>query len=94
MKATLFKETNHIFGAGENPNTTDLPVCISLAPQYSEGHNVPFIVSRWKVSQEEIEKINETGEIWISIMGASMSPIMPLAFHPFKELGFKPIEKK
>lgn len=50
MKPTSFKETNHVFGAGGNPNTDDLPVCVAEAPQYSGGEKIPFIVSRWKLN--------------------------------------------
>lgn len=80
-------------GAGNNPNTGDLPICFATAPHYSEGKMVPFIISRWKLSPEELKTVQETGEIWISIMGAGMPPIMPLAEDPFGPVhNFKPLE--
>jgi hypothetical protein len=93
MKPTSFKETNTIFGPGGNPNTQQLPACIATAPQHTGGIEVPFIVSRWKLDDDEIEKIRQTGEIWIAIMGKIMPPIMPVADHPFEQLGFKPVDK-
>ena len=92
MKPTSFPESNQVLGAGGNPNTEDLVIAVCLNEELSGGQKIPFIVSRWKLSPEELQKVQETGEIWISIMGTSMPPILPMVNHPFKEDTFKPLE--
>lgn len=89
MKPETFKEVNMIMGAGNNPGTDDLPICKAEHPDIK---NVPFLVSKWKMSPEELEKVKETGEIWIGIMGEGMPSICPMAFHPFNEHGYKQID--
>lgn len=89
MTPTSFKETNLVLDAGDNPNTDQLPVCIAKDPDYPPG--ICFIVSKWKLSPEELEEVNKTGEIWVSVMGHSTPPIMPLAVNPFEHLGYIPV---
>lgn len=88
MKPTSFKESNIVMGAGKNPNTDDL-----VAAKSVDSTGMPFVISRWKLSKEELERINETGELWLCIMGAGMPPIMPTVFHPFTEHDFTPLEQ-
>ena len=89
MKFTSFKETNKIFGAGNNPNTNDLPVCVATRP-IDEG--VPTIISKFKLDEDELNRIKETGEIWITILGSGMPPIGLTVYDPFKDHGYKPID--
>lgn len=92
MKSTSFKETNKVFTAGGNPNTDQLAVCIAEVHYKGEPRPTRFIVSKFKLDKEELERINETGELWISIMGMGMPPIMPTVYNPFTEHGMKPVE--
>lgn len=89
MESTGFKETNHVLGAGDNPNTDQLPIC------YATNPNIPgmvFMVSKFKLSDADLIKINQTGELWISVMGVKHPPIMPTVDNPFQELDYKPME--
>ncbi len=89
MKPTSFKETNKVYGAGDNPNTDQLAVCIASR----EAENfTPTIISRWKIEPEELERINQTGEIWVTVMGVALPPISPTAWNPFDELGYTPLD--
>lgn len=81
MKPTSFKETNQLLGAGNNPGTGDLPIARSLMPIGDQ--EVPCIISCWKLSPEELDLIQQTGKIWISVMGMSSPPIWPMVCHPF-----------
>lgn len=90
MKPTSFKETNHLLCAGNNPGTGDLPIARSIMTV--NGRPVPCIISCWKLSPEELELIQQTGKIWISVMGMSTPPICPMVSHPFDDLDIKPIE--
>lgn len=87
MKPTSFKESNLVMGAGNNPNTDDLVIARSV-----DRDGTPFVISRWKLSPEELQRINETGDVWVCIMGTGMPPIMPTVFQPFTEHGFTPLE--
>lgn len=90
MKPTSFKQTNLFFEAGKNPNTKDMPACIAI----DGDTNMPFVVSRWKLTDDEMRRINQTGEVWVCIMGQIMPPIMPTVFDPFLEMNFEPIQTK
>ncbi len=90
MKPTSFKETNQLLGAGNNPGTGDLPIARSIMDV--DGHAMPCAVSCWKLSPEELQRIHETGQVWIAVMGVSIPPIMPMIAHPFDEVGIKAME--
>lgn len=90
MKPTSFKETNLVLDPGNNENTDQLPIAICTHPDYSPG--VAFFISKWKFSPEELARVMETGEIWVGVMCTRQPPIMPMAFNPFTEDKFKPIE--
>lgn len=89
MKIDSFKETNHVYGAGGNPNTEQLPVAISTNEQIPGAH---FVISKWVPTEEEIQMILERKEIWVSVMGTAISPMCIMANNPFKEGGFVPVE--
>ncbi len=87
MRPIPFKESNLNLGAGDNPNTDDMPVAISV-----DSEAIPMVVSCWKLSPEELAEINRTGEIWPAVMGHRTPPISIMAFNPFKNYGFKALE--
>lgn len=88
MKPEPFKEQNAMLGAGNNPNTSDMPVCLCGDPD-----GIPFRVSKWKLTKEELDRINETGELWLGTMGYQPPPpVMVSVFHPFEDLGWIPAQ--
>lgn len=90
MTPTSFKETNLVYGAGDNPNTVQLPVAICTA-EHTPG--MVFILSKWKFTPEEVQYIVENQSMFLSVMGTSLSPIMPIAANPFDPpYGYKPLE--
>jgi hypothetical protein len=92
MKPTSFKETNHVFGAGNNPNTDQCPVSISIHP---DNKGIPSVISKWKLSDEELEEINRTGSIYHIVLGMNMTPVSLSVFNPFEEnIGYKPFKIK
>jgi hypothetical protein len=110
MKATSFAQTNLNLGAGNNPNTNDLPIAYSQ-PVTGEVHvkrefpaavskdtdpvmkDVLFIISKWKLSDEELAILNERKEIWLGVMAPLERPTQPPVLltvqNPFTELGFE-----
>lgn len=35
-----------------------------------------LVVSCWKLTREELEEVNRTGKIWLTVLGASMPPVI------------------
>lgn len=86
MKPIDFPQCNVWLGSGGNPGTEGMPVSKSL--QLIEGSWYPSIVTKFKLEPEEIQRIQETGQIWICVLGSGMPPIMPTVENPFEELNF------
>jgi hypothetical protein len=88
MRATSFKETNSVLMAGNNPNTDQLPIAHA---KHEDLPGVNVMVSKYKLTEEEVKRINETGEIWLLVMGSKHPPLMPTVFNPFTEHGYEPL---
>jgi hypothetical protein len=67
MNPIEFKEQNIII-------TKDQPEYMPLPAHVDENGNV---VTCWKLSPDEIEKISKTGELWLSVM-TFKQPLQPL----------------
>ena len=95
MKATGFKESNRVLGAGNNPNTDQLPIAISVHPDPVYNGTVT-IFSKFKLSSEELQRIAETGELWVGVMAnpgqPTQPPILPTVWDPFKDLGYQSLD--
>lgn len=83
-----FKEVNKVYGPGKNENTDQLPVCVAS----SEQMGGLYVISRWKLSQEEKERILKTGEVNVLVMGTNIFPMFITSLDPFKDLDYKAIE--
>lgn len=98
MTPLKFDEQSRVLGAGDNPNTADLPITITT----SEATPGPvYVTSCWKPSKEELESIISCGCVWVHIMAHPDRPTQPpiyiSGFHPsFDGYEFKeaPIEKE
>lgn len=86
MKPIDFPETNLFMKAGDNPGTEGMKV--SKAFQMIGGSWYPSLVTKFKLSPEELQRISETGELYVCILGTGMPPIMPTVQNPFTELDF------
>lgn len=67
-----FKGANTKLVGNENLQVGDLPV----------HRNQLESISRWRLTRDEIDQINKTGDVWVSIMtgGAPQSPMKVSAF--------------
>lgn len=80
MQPIEFPEQNKVFKAPEGmDNCSDLPVCECIDFNF----NTPVIISKWKLTPEELQKVNETGEIWLSVVGQGMPPVCLMVDYPF-----------
>jgi len=47
----------------------------------TEGR-VPVIITKWRFNKEDLEEIQRTGEIYLSICGSSMPPVSLFTENP------------
>lgn len=84
MQPIDFPEANHEESLHSlyNPDESmgKLPVCFTSTEQ-----GVPLTILKYKASPEELEKLKETGEIWVMVVGRDMQPINLYADSPFAD---------
>jgi hypothetical protein len=85
MKAVEFPEQNDVLGAGDNINTVGLPICrtVEKIPRGVEHVEMPCMVSKWELTDEEIEYIKEHRSGWLMVRGHTHPPLYLMAEHPF-----------
>lgn len=94
-------------GAGDNPNTGDLPraiglatgelpVCVGLDPKIA--HRICAVVSCWEPSEEELAEMMRTKKIYIGVMASQAWPTQPpiwvLGYNPFEHGIFKRVHEE
>lgn len=58
----------------------DLPVY-----RYVDNDGKPYVISKWKLSTDELAEIMRTGEVWLHAWGTTHPPIAVSGANPFKE---------
>lgn len=81
MTATDFKEVNLRIAEHQEEYQT-LPVCIDLEEPEHKA------IMCFKLDENEIKQVNETGEIWISVLTFG-KPFQPIGMSLLKPEGFK-----
>ena len=79
MKPIETKDTNVIYtltGCG------DLP---AVAAHDENGTN--YVITAWEISAEELERLKETGIMYLSIVGMSVPPVLLTVDNPMIEEG-------
>ena len=77
LKPIETKDTNAVYtldGFG------DLP-----AVQAHDENGVNYVISAWEISPEELEKLKETGIIYLSVVGMCVPPVALSADNPVEE---------
>ncbi len=71
---TNFKEARNLpLGAGKNPNTSNMPVCIAVNPKMMESApTMKFYVSKWKF--EEYEKQRFLLAVFSKLLNKKIEP--------------------
>jgi hypothetical protein len=82
MIPTSFEESNHVL---DKPPGMTYNECqaLSVWRGFDEG-NQPVVISCWKVTQEELEEIQQTGRVWLRISGQTMPPTLLQGTNPFR----------
>ena len=83
MLPITFKEMNFVLE--KPPEMTD-EQCMSL-PVYRgrDADGFPIIVSCWKLSYEDLQLIQQTGCVYLTVSGTGMPPVSLHVETPFKE---------
>ena len=79
MKPIETKDTNVIYtltGCG------DLPAVAA-----HDQHGTNYVISAWEISPEELERVKETGIIYLSIVGTGVPPLLLTVDNPMIEEG-------
>lgn len=76
MKAKGFPEQNITFTKPQDMTDEE---CGSLPAYRGEGQ----IISCWEVTPEDLERIKETGVIWLYVVGAGQPPVYIGTEYPF-----------
>ena len=82
MEPKKFDGVNCVYGANQ-PEYQDL---------HAQRYNGPLgqVVTCWQLSPEELQKVQETGEIWLSLLtfGNPLQPVMLTVEKPDKYVDF------
>ena len=62
----------------------DLPVWKGQVPLDDSSQTFPAIISCWRLSKEDLDEINRTGVVWLSITGHGMPPVSIFTENPFE----------
>lgn len=63
---------------------SDLSVWKGEVPFDESGQIFPAIISCWKLSKEDLDEIQKTGVVWLSITGHGMPPVSLFTENPFE----------
>ena len=83
MEPCDFAESNGVLSKPEDmthDQCSSLPVWRGMSQD-----NVPWVISCWKLTKEEVEELLKTGHLWVFIAGKTMPPLALTAKHPWSE---------
>ncbi len=80
MNPVEFKEQTHLMGK-EQPEFNVLPVCI-INPNPLENY-AGEIISVWQLTDEELELIKTTKQVYLRIQGGQQPPVLLEVKNPF-----------
>lgn len=81
MELASFPESNHTL---DKPPGMTHEQCVSASVftgQLADG--TPVVISCWKVTKAELEEIQRTGRVWLTVVGHTMPPAMLSGHDPF-----------
>lgn len=88
MLPTDFPERNFVYTKPKNmtdEQCSDLPVWKGPATD-ENGVTFPVIISKWKLSKEDLEEIQRTGVIYLSVTGDVQPPVSVFTEYPFNQV--------
>lgn len=86
MIPTTFDQQNKIYTKPEgwiDEQCSDLPTWEGSVKVVGTEMEIPAIISCWKLSYEDLQEIQKTGCVWLSITGKVMPPVSVSVENPF-----------
>lgn len=77
-----FDGSNTVLGKPREMSHEQCAALSVLRALNDEGN--PVVISCWKVTQTELDEINRTGRIWLTVHGATMPPVCVSGEKPFE----------
>lgn len=59
---------------------------VNLGDPFFPDNEAPYIITKWELTPEELQHINEQGALYLSFLGTTIPPILPSVAHPFPEV--------
>lgn len=81
MVPTSFPDENVLLSTPPTMTSDQCGVISACVTQQDDG--LPVIITCWKFTQEDLERIRETGRLWLVIAGHEMPPTCPTTEDPF-----------
>ena len=87
MIPTSFDESNNALSP---PDDMTADECSSLsvwqgdAPIGERDATIPVTISCWKLTKDELDLINQTGRVWLTVYGGGMPPVSLQIENPFE----------
>lgn len=88
MLPVNFPQSNKVYAKPEgwtDEECSDLNVWQGDAPIEGTNRTVPAIISCWRLSHEDLQEIQRTGIVWLSITGTAMPPVSVFTECPFEQ---------
>jgi hypothetical protein len=85
MIATSFNESNHVLDKPPDMSYDECdPLCVWVG---NNPAGIPMVISCWKLTANELALINQTGKVWLTILGRTMPPSALSVQSPFSPAG-------
>jgi hypothetical protein len=82
MVPTAFDGENVILDKPSSMSADDCSTISVLRTETDSG--MPVTISCWKLTRDELEEVNRTGRVWLTICGVLVPPVMLATKRPFE----------
>ena len=82
MIPTSFAESNDYL-SGPSDMTVEQCAPLSVLRGVFAEVGLPAVISCWKLTKEELDEINRTGRVWLTVYGLTMPPVALTIAKPF-----------
>ncbi len=79
MEAASFDEVNVIL---DKPPSMSADECDPLGVCRTMWGDMPVVISCFKPTKDELEEINRTGRVWLTVVGVTMAPVILTGHKP------------
>jgi len=84
MIPSSFKESNTWLDAPDGLECDPLSIC-RMDIVMDDGQKVPVVISCWKLTPDELEEVNCTGRVWLTVLGTTTQPVILSGHKPTME---------